>query len=36
MKEPHRNTIQQIPTREAKIVIMLNYSVFFNTLSEEF
>ena len=36
MKEPHRNTIPQIPTREPKIVIMRNYSIFFNTLSEEF
>lgn len=36
MKEPHRNTIPQIPTREPKIVIMRNYSIIFNTLSEEF
>lgn len=36
MKEPHRNTIPQLPTKEPKIVIMRNYSSFFNTLSEEF
>lgn len=36
MKEPHRNTIPQLPTREPKIVKMRNYNVFFNTLSEEF
>lgn len=36
MKEPHRNTIPQIPTMEPKIVIMRNYSIIFNTLSEEF
>lgn len=36
MKEPHRNTIPQLPTMEPKIVIMRNYSSFFNTLSEEF